>query len=95
MNLRRWIKNWLNHIDDDAKVVSDSHHGSVGYAIAKEDSNARINFSVVAATGGVVVTINKFDTQKCRHFETIHVLHDDQEIATNIGHIVSMELLKL
>ena len=104
--LRKWLLKWVQRAKDEEAhdmskepaIQSGQTIGGYGanYPVAKHDSDVpmRLNFNVMPASGGVVVSINKYDRQKGQHLETLHVIHDDDDVATNIGHIVSMELLR-
>ena len=92
--IRKWLLRALERArDEQYSVTNAATPGTVG-SNGFSDVAVKLTFNVVPATGGVVVSINKWDQQKSCHSETVHVLHDDTEIATNIGHIVSMELLR-
>ena len=100
--IRKWLLRALERARDEQYAISDAQltrpggNSAIGSNIvtAMEDVPLKLTFNVVPATGGVVVSINKWDRQQSRNIETVHVIHDDEEIATNIGHIVSMELLR-
>jgi len=107
--LRKWLLKWIQKAKEEYDRDSEKMHGQAiqsgntiggnygsNYPVAKHDSDVpmRLNFNVMPASGGVVVSINKYDRQKGQHLETLHVIHDDDDVATNIGHIVSMELLR-
>ena len=53
-----------------------------------------IRFTITPARGGIVVSIRYYDRRNDRTNDSVHVIHDDQDVAANIGHIVSMELMK-
>ena len=103
MSLRKWIIKWLQAGQDqpaerERDISSAKYSNSInaiGTVTSREHGPARLNFNVMPAAGGVVVSITKFDNKLREHTETLHVLHDDDDIATNIGHIVSMELLRV
>jgi hypothetical protein len=102
---RKWLLKWVQKAkeenDRDVAVAepTNSNYGTIAsgngnYATAKDDVPMRMNFNVMPASGGVVISINKYDRKTGRHTENLHVIHDDEDIATNIGQIVSLELLK-
>ncbi len=53
-----------------------------------------LSFNVMPATGGTVVQIRHYDRKTDRNNHITHVIPDGEDIATRIGHIVSMELLR-
>jgi hypothetical protein len=103
---RKWLLKWVQKAKDEAdrenkgQAIEEpmkANYGTIGsanYATAKEDVPLRMNFNVMPAFGGVVISINNYDHKTGRHTENLHVIHDDEDVATNIGQIVSLELLK-
>jgi hypothetical protein len=104
---RKWLLKWVQKAheenDREAKLAVPeepmrANYGTIAsgsnYATSKEDVPMRMNFNVMPAMGGVVISINNYDRKTGRHTENLHVIHDDEDIATNIGQIVSLELLK-
>lgn len=53
-----------------------------------------LSFNVMPAQGGTVVQIRQYDRKTDRNNHITHVIPDGEDIATRIGHIVSMELLR-
>ena len=53
-----------------------------------------LSFNVMPAQGGTVVQIRQYDRKTDRNNNITHVIPDGEDIATRIGHIVSMELLR-
>ena len=53
-----------------------------------------LSFNVMPAQGGTVVQIRCYDRKTDRNNHITHVIPDGEDIATRIGHIVSMELLR-
>ena len=88
MGIKRWLRRWI--FDDDSAKVSIASNAT----IRESEFDTPIRFTVTPARGGVVVCCRNYDRQKDRSFEVIHVIHDDEDIAQKIGHIVSMELMK-
>lgn len=92
--IRRWLLRAINKARNESCEAKCESNQSYNMASSKDDSANRLNFNVLVATGGVVVTINTYDRQTNRNNEAVHIMHDDEEIATNIGHLISMELLR-
>lgn len=89
--IKRWLRNWLMR-DDEPKVlayatVSDGANSAI-------DEDHTIRFNVTPARGGIVVSVRQYDRKTDRTNYTNHVIHDDENVAESIGHIVSMELLR-
>jgi hypothetical protein len=71
-----------------------------GTAIAGNSVRARedvevdgLRFNVMTARGGTVVQLRKYDSRKDENKYTTYVIPDGENIAEEIGKIVSMELL--
>lgn len=90
MGIKRWVRRWI--FDDDNANTTMAISSST--SIRDSEFDTPIRFTVTPARGGVVVCCRNYDRQKDRSFEVIHVIHDDEDIAQKIGHIVSMELMK-
>lgn len=91
LTLRQKIRNWLlNDDDSDSKVVSETISVSDSGFVTDES----IRFDLTVARGGIIVNIRHYDPKTDRNHYTVHVIHDDQNVAENIAQIVSMEMLK-
>lgn len=53
-----------------------------------------LSFNVMPAQGGTVVQIRQYDRKTDRNNHITHVIPDGEDIATRIGQIVSLELLR-
>jgi len=53
-----------------------------------------LTFNVMPAQGGTVVQIRTYDRKTDQTRTTTHVISEGDDVATAIGHIVSMELLR-
>jgi len=51
-------------------------------------------FDVSVGRGGVVLITRRYDPKKDETTEILNVIHDDQDIAAQIGQIVAMEMIK-
>jgi len=54
-----------------------------------------LSFNVMPAQGGTVVQIRSYDRRSDRNNTITHVIPDGEDIATRLGQIVSMELLRV
>ena len=94
---KQWLRNWLLNKDKEDK---EQKYASPGISVGRssfDDDDHRINtvrFNVTPARGGCVLTVKHYDQKRDEHNTTVHVLHEDQDLARNIGDIVSMELLR-
>lgn len=95
--IRKWLLRTLERARDEHysnNKVAETMAMAGNSAVSNNNLPKKLSFNVVPATGGVVVTISQWDSRKHEHTESVHVLHQDEDIAINIGHIVSMELLR-
>ena len=90
MGIKSWLRRWIFD-DDNGKVAMT---GNATATLRESEFDTPIRFTVTPARGGVVVCCRNYDRQKDRSFDVIHVIHDDEDVAQKIGHIVSLELMK-
>jgi plasmid stabilization system protein ParE len=60
----------------------------------KPDIPRTFRFDVSVGRGGVVLITRRYDAKRDETIEILNVIHDDQDISTQIGQIVAMEMLK-
>jgi hypothetical protein len=95
--IKKWLRNWLLNKDKEDK---EQRYASSGISIGRssfDSDDHRVNtlrFNVTPARGGVVLTVKNYDRKRDEDNVTVHVLHDGQDLAKDIGDIVSMELLR-
>jgi len=67
-----------------------------GTAIGGEvtDIPRTFRFDVSVGRGGVVLITRRYDAKKDETIEILNVIHDDQDIAAQVGQIVAMEMIK-
>jgi hypothetical protein len=87
--LKRKLRNWIN--SEEECILETSPRLRAGNHQFDDDP---IRFSVTMARGGVVVTSSVYDRTKDRNYNLVHVIHDDEDVATKVGQIVAMELMK-
>ena len=51
-------------------------------------------FDVSVGRGGVVLITRRYDAKRDETIEILNVIHDDEDISTQIGQIVAMEMIK-
>jgi len=86
---KQWIRDWLNNDEDTSQDMVLASSSDPGYS-----SDDSIRFDITPARGGIIVNIRHYDPKTDRNTYTVHVIHDDQNVAENIAQIVSMEMLK-
>lgn len=98
---KRWLRNWLLSDESEKRQRAEKYSNSISsISIGNstfDSEDHRVNtlrFNVTPARGGVVLTIKNYDRKRDEDNTTVHVLHDGQDLAKDIGDIVSMELLR-
>jgi hypothetical protein len=84
----KWVREDWNRPDDCEAVPS-----TLGSRSAVEMDRA-VHFQVLPATGGTIVQIRKYDRRKDDDHYSTYVIPDGNDIAKEVGHIVSLEILK-
>ena len=88
--LRQKLKNFL-YPDNDVELVS-SNRLSVTSDNYNEDNT--LKFSVTPARGGIIVSVRNYNRKKDTSENTVHVIHDDEDVAHRVSEIVSLSLLR-
>ena len=88
--LRKKFKNFL-YPDDEIELVSSKLSVTSGDDI-QEDNTLR--FTVTPARGGIIVSVRNYNRKKDTSENTVHVIHDDEDVAKHVSEIVSMSLLR-
>jgi hypothetical protein len=94
--IKKWLRNWLlaDEKEQDHRVYAKTGI-SVGSSFDADDHRVNtLRFNVTPARGGIVLTVKNYDRKRDEDHCTVHVLHDGQDLAKDIGDIVSMELLR-
>jgi hypothetical protein len=93
--MKQWLRNkLLNFLREEV----ESKRASAGIVI--DDSSSSINmdnslrFNVLTCNGGTVLELRTVDRRTHDSKYTTYIIPDGEDIATRIGHIVSMEILK-
>lgn len=91
--LKKWLRNKLHNFifkGDEAKVPV------AGLAVRADDSPDidGLRFTVMSANGGVIIQLRQYDRKTDRNNNSTYIITDDEDVATRVGQIVSMELLK-
>ena len=90
--LRQKIKNFL-YPDDEAGLQSSNRLSSVTSNDDYSEDNT-LRFNVTPARGGIIVSVRNYNRKKDTSENTIHVIHDDEDVAQRVSEIVSMSLLR-
>jgi len=87
LTVRQRIRNWLMRDDEEADVPQ--------LVTASEGlSSEGMRMQIYKASGGYVVETRSYDSHKDRHFNSMHVITEDQDLGDCLGKIVMMEALQ-
>lgn len=86
--LKRKIVKWVRDDWYNSQPVQD-----VAVSARSVDVEG-LSFNVMPAQGGTVVQIRSYDRKSDRNNTITHVIPDGEDVATRLGQIVSMELLR-
>jgi hypothetical protein len=89
--LRQNLKNFL-YPDDEAGLQSPNRLTATSNDDYSEDNTLR--FNVTPARGGIIVSVRNYNRKRDTSENTIHVIHDDEDVAKHVSEIVSMSLLR-
>jgi hypothetical protein len=93
---RYWLRNWINSVEDKPETANRATMGR-GLVIARDDSGLEghpMRLNVYRASGGVVIEARTYDPQRDRHHNSLHVITHDQDLATSLDKIITMESLR-
>lgn len=87
LTFRQRIKNWLmrDELEEDIPQLVTAGDGL---------SSEGMRLQIYRANGGYVIETRSYDSHKDRHFNTMHVITEDQDLGECLGKIVMMEALK-
>jgi hypothetical protein len=95
---RTWrlaILNWLGA--GYMTITKDDNYEATSIGIdsmAPEVDVTGLSFNVMAAQGGTIVQLRKYDDKLSRNNYSTHIIAEGQDVAENIGKIVAIELWK-
>lgn len=88
--LRKKLKNFL-YPDNETELVPSRLSVTSGDDI-QEDNTLR--FTVTPARGGIIVSVRNYNRKRDTSENTVHVIHDDEDVAKHVSEIVSLSLLR-
>ena len=95
---KSWKQRFVEWVSDYSTVGDDTVGGFVLKAVEKPDCSVsasnKLRFSVIPARGGSVVEIEHYDAKTDRHNNVIYVIPDENDVAMDVGRIVSLELIR-
>jgi hypothetical protein len=105
----KWLCNkivkWGQDYDQDIEMYANpvtagkptrrkGRRGIIASEDAQPDIPRTFRFDVSVGRGGVVLITRRYDPKNDETIEILNVIHDDEDIAGQIGQIVAMEMIK-
>lgn len=97
MNFKRWLRNWLNNVEDTETIQSMASNKARLYVTADRDSvfdSNPLRLNVYRAAGGIIIEAKTWDEKRDRTHNALHVIPHDQDLAKSIDRIITMESLR-
>ena len=93
----QWFNNWL--MKRAAKERQKSKEGVIYPSPEDADrhhyTQESLNFTLTPATGGIIVAVKRYDAKRDRQITALHIINEDQDVATELGKIAVLELYKI
>ena len=89
--LRKKLHNFIFATGDDSGPVSKTLVTADSDSIMEDNT---LRFNVTPARGGIIVSVRSYDRRKDDTYNTLHVIHDEEQVSERVAEIVSMELLR-
>jgi hypothetical protein len=102
----RWLKkkicNWLGvERFDDWGSIDDDHRDTLVAVRGRNDApafferNPETNFRIYNASGGIILEVGRWDKTRNEWATNMHIIHEDDENATDaIAKIMTAELMR-
>ena len=93
--LKRKFRNWLN--EEDIYPIAEGRYGNkaISPVSRSELESPTLNFKVMKAQGGTIVETSRYDHKADRHYTSLHIIQDSEDMGEQLGKIVTYENLKL
>jgi len=98
---RYWLRNWINwimsvedEVENTKRASTSPGRGSVVVRGNDELEGHPMRLNVYRASGGIVIEARTYDPQRDRHHHSLHVITHDQDLATSLDKIITMESLR-
>ena len=90
MTIRQRIRNWLyaDQNDDAEAVIREDDDDEIRF-----EHDQVIHFAVIPAAGGRIVQLRYYDRQKDRHYNKLHLVTPDEDLAVALAQILQIETL--
>lgn len=85
--LRRKLHSFIFPADVPSKIATVSENSDI-------DMDQSLRFYVLVGQGGVIVQLRSYDNKRDRTNNTTYIIPEGEDIATRVGEIVSLEIMK-
>lgn len=85
--LRRKLHNFIFPAQEAGKIATVSESSDI-------DMDQSLRFYVLVGQGGVIVQLRSYDNKRDRTNNTTYIIPEGEDIATRVGEIVSLEIMK-
>jgi len=93
--MKQWIKRVLRRwLEIDEPRVCESVAQGYGPSVGAIPSSFGLGFTIYNANGGQVVDCKRYDRKSDRYYNTLYVMHSDQDLASEVAKIITLETLK-
>ena len=88
----QWVGSYNN--DREAKIYANSNKINAGTVHEKADADIDgMRFTIMSARGGTIIQMRSYDARRDVAKLTTYVVPEGEDIASEVGKIVSMEML--
>ena len=91
--MKEWLRNKLQNFLNPPEELTVSERIGVMTRDTDIDERGTLRFTVTPARGGVIVNVRHYDSRADENYNTLHVIHDDENVSQRVSEIVSLSLL--
>ena len=85
--LRKKLHNFIFPAQEPNKIATVSESSDI-------DMDQSLRFYVLVGQGGVIVQLRSYDNKRDRTNNTTYIIPEGEDIATRVGEILSLEIMK-
>lgn len=85
--LRKKLHNFIFPAQEPNSIATVSENSDI-------DMDQSLRFYVLVGQGGVIVQLRSYDNKRDRTNNTTYIIPEGEDIATRVGEIVSLEIMK-
>ena len=92
LNIKKWLYNWLNSVNDTGKIARIQSDQPLVSSSRIESRG--MNFSVYRANGGYVIEHRVYDRKTDRSDNSLHIITDEKDLGEEIAKIITFENIR-